>query len=95
MSDRPGFRVVVKNDCEVDALGYPMTIGVYKVGGCAGGSTAFRDYSPHNIAFVVDDGDRFVCSCCGRRLRREYLTSSRWRYCPRCGAEITGRLADE
>lgn len=28
------------------------------------------------------------CSCCGRQLKREYMFSPSWRFCPRCGAEV-------
>lgn len=44
---------------------------------------------PHELAPIRETKSGGVyCSCCGRQLRREYLVSPLWRFCPRCGAEV-------
>lgn len=38
-------------------------------------------------------GGQIRCSCCGRQLKRNYISGWKrgWRYCIGCGARIMGR----
>jgi hypothetical protein len=38
------------------------------------------------------DGGQLRCSCCGRQLKRDYISGWKrgWRYCIGCGARIMG-----
>lgn len=48
-----------------------------------------HEHVPHELAPIRETKSGGVyCSCCGRQLRREYLVSPSWRFCPRCGAEV-------
>ena len=48
-----------------------------------------HEHVPHELAPIRETKTGGVyCSCCGRQLRREYLVSPSWRFCPRCGAEV-------
>lgn len=48
-----------------------------------------HEHVPHELAPIRETKSGGVyCSCCGRQLRREYLVSPLWRFCPRCGAEV-------
>lgn len=48
-----------------------------------------HEHVPHELAPIRETKSGGVyCSCCGRQLRREYLVSPSWRFCPRCGTEV-------
>lgn len=48
-----------------------------------------HEHVPHELAPIRETKSGGVyCSCCGRQLRREYLVSPSWRFCPKCGAEV-------
>jgi hypothetical protein len=84
------YKVEIPDSVDLDSLGYPTEIRVGKVGSHVG----FRDYRPRDIAFLNEVSGKLMCSCCGRQLKRDYLVSRRWRFCPTCGAEIMGRLGE-
>ena len=85
MSD---FTVTYMNTDELDELGYPTKISVKK-----DGSELVREYRPANIALLQEThGGQIRCSCCGRQLKRDYISGWKrgWRYCIGCGARIMG-----
>ena len=44
---------------------------------------------PHELAPLRKTASgRVYCSCCGRELKRDYMYSPSWRFCPKCGAEV-------
>lgn len=86
------YRAEIRHPEECDRLGFPLRISLGKAGDGDGG---FREYAPHNIAFAREISGKVMCSCCGRQLKREYLSKESWRFCPRCGAEIGGRIGGD
>lgn len=85
MSD---FEVTYMDTDELDKLGYPSKIQVKKDGG-----DSVREYRPSNIALLQEtQGGQIRCSCCGRQLKRDYISGWKkgWRYCIGCGARIMG-----
>lgn len=86
----PNLIIDINEKAENDTLGYPTYITVGKVGSYVG----FRKHVPHNICFLNKARGKIMCSCCGRQLSHMYLASRRWRFCPRCGAEVMGRGPD-
>jgi hypothetical protein len=85
MSD---FEVIYMDTDELDELGYPSKISVRKVG-----NDSVRDYRPANVALLQEtQGGQIRCSCCGRQLKRKYISGWKrgWRYCIGCGARIMG-----
>lgn len=91
-SGKPEYRAEIRHPEECDKFGFPLRISLGKTGDGDGG---FREYAPHNIAFAHEFNGKVMCSCCGRQLRREYLHKESWRFCPRCGAEIVGRIGGD
>ena len=84
------YKVEIPENTSLDIFGYPTEIHVSRIGSHVG----FRDYRPRNIALLNEVSGKVMCSCCGRQLKRNYLVSRRWRFCPTCGAEIMGRSGE-
>ena len=80
------FMVHIPQPGEHDALGFPQSLTLKDVSRPHEGR---REYVPRNIALLSESkSGRVYCSCCGRELKRDYLYSPSWRFCPRCGAEV-------
>ena len=82
------FEIIYMDTDELDKLGYPSKIHVKKDGG-----ESVREYRPANIAMLQEtQGGHIRCSCCGRQLKRNYISGWKrgWRYCIGCGAKIMG-----
>ena len=75
-------------DNELDQLGYPSKVCVVRNDGLG-----VREYRPYDKALLRETyGGQIRCSCCGRQLKRDYITgwNKGWRYCIGCGARIIG-----
>lgn len=69
-----------------DVLGFPSRIELEDTSRPYEG---LREYSPRNLALLNEtESGGVYCSCCGRQLKREYMFSPSWRFCPKCGAEV-------
>ena len=84
------------NGCE--APGNISTFGGHLAGALVGTSDknplsrqhdGVHEHVPHELAPLRKTASgRVYCSCCGRELKRDYMYSPSWRFCPRCGAEV-------
>lgn len=87
------FEVTYISTDELDPLGYPKRIDVEKV---PKECRARRSYRPDDIALLQQtEGGQIRCSCCGRQLKREYISNwskpnRGWKFCNGCGARIVG-----
>ena len=69
-----------------DAFGYPSRIKLKDV---LSPHIGWHEYVTRKVALLrKTESGSVYCSCCGRKLRREYMYSPSWRFCPRCGAEM-------
>lgn len=69
-----------------DAFGYPSRI---KIKDALLPHIGWHEYVTRKVALLRKaESGKVYCSRCGRELKRDYMFSSSWNFCPRCGAEI-------
>lgn|GEM_PF-3751619 len=77
---------IPQSDNPDDAFGYPSRIKLKDV---LSPHIGWHEYVTRKVALLrKTESGSVYCSRCGRQLRREYIYSPSWRFCPKCGAEV-------